>query len=446
MHLVKLASSIMLISFLSACSTTQTSSINQDSDFNPNLLPATAAGIKTANGYIRYWEYSNINGTDLAGLYASSDYPLLYSKSSRLTTMSKNVTLSSGGARMAGYIYPAITGKYHFKLETSSGGELWISSDRKAYKKKKIIHLNKSGPDQTALQSSSNKRSIWLEAGKSYYIEAVAKINKDGDVLNVYWSYPTPKSPEGLTSSPMEIIPGSVMQSYGRNRVETPSIDYIDGIKAGYALAYTDSNLGISYSDHYPPIDSDFDGIPDKWEESYGLNPLNYNDASLDEDGDGLTAFEEYMARTEPYIADSDGDGIPDGWEVSYGLNPTYVADAVAIDAATGLTYLAMWQKSNDTPHVGLPLGTENGLYLNWQAPSERVNGDVFSESDVKQYILHYKLAGTEEFIKVTVDDPNATEFLIDGVEPGTYQVGISVVDNNDLESAVSPLADKIVE
>ena len=51
--------------------------------------------------------------------------------------------------------------------------------------------------------------------------------------------------------------------------------------------------------------DDDNDGMPDTYETSKGLNPLNESDASTDPDGDGYTNLEEYEAGTDPHDPES---------------------------------------------------------------------------------------------------------------------------------------------
>lgn len=51
-------------------------------------------------------------------------------------------------------------------------------------------------------------------------------------------------------------------------------------------------------------VDTDSDGMPDKWEYTYGLNPNSGDDQNLDTDDDGYTNIEEYLNSTNPGQAD----------------------------------------------------------------------------------------------------------------------------------------------
>jgi len=61
--------------------------------------------------------------------------------------------------------------------------------------------------------------------------------------------------------------------------------------------------------------DGDRDGMPDRWERHYGLNPSSRADARLDRDGDGLINRLEFRLRGNPRDEDTDDDGQDDGDE-----------------------------------------------------------------------------------------------------------------------------------
>ena len=127
--------------------------------------------------------------------------------------------------------------------------------------------------------------------------------------------------------------------------------------------AQTDEDMPMWDNGTIPALtsyDSDGDGMPDAWEELYGLDPLDatgVNGAYGDADHDGLSNLAEYLAGTSPTTWDSkgtgfsdydnrsgpgartygelydDGDGMPGSWEIKYpgpclttgkpGLDPT---------------------------------------------------------------------------------------------------------------------------
>jgi len=49
-----------------------------------------------------------------------------------------------------------------------------------------------------------------------------------------------------------------------------------------------------------PYADSDADGLPDAWEQNYGLNPEDASDAAIDTDEDGYINVEEFLNGTDP--------------------------------------------------------------------------------------------------------------------------------------------------
>lgn len=98
--------------------------------------------------------------------------------------------------------------------------------------------------------------------------------------------------------------------------------------------------------------DTDRDGLPDSWEQGFGLDFMDPADALSDSDGDGLANGSEFSLGTRPDLSDTDGGGVNDGTEVGFGLDPLNGADDSADSDGDGL----------NTPQE-LTIGTHPGQF-----------------------------------------------------------------------------------
>jgi Concanavalin A-like lectin/glucanases superfamily/Bacterial TSP3 repeat len=111
--------------------------------------------------------------------------------------------------------------------------------------------------------------------------------------------------------------------------------------------------------------DTDGDGLPDAWENLYGLNPNDSADAGADGDMDGLTNLEEFQNQTNPMEPDTDSDGLSDGAEVhTHGTNPAVAdTDGDGLDDGAEINTHGTDPLAKDTDGDGLSDGDEVNVY-----------------------------------------------------------------------------------
>ncbi len=95
--------------------------------------------------------------------------------------------------RMRGYLHPPISGQYTFWIASDNSSELWLSTGTERSKMRKIASVARY--EWTLLHEwskfpSQRSEGIWLDAGQSYYIEALQEQTGGGDNLAVAWQGP----------------------------------------------------------------------------------------------------------------------------------------------------------------------------------------------------------------------------------------------------------------
>ncbi len=96
-------------------------------------------------------------------------------------------------ARMRGYLHPPATGEYTFWIASDNSSELWLSRSDNPTKSKKIAfipHYSWTNPREWSKLPSQRSESIWLEAGATYYIEAIQEQTTVKDNLAAAWQGP----------------------------------------------------------------------------------------------------------------------------------------------------------------------------------------------------------------------------------------------------------------
>ena len=138
--------------------------------------------------------------------------------------------------------------------------------------------------------------------------------------------------------------------------------------------------------------DDDNDGMPDDYELSNGLNPLDPSDANLDSDSDGYTNLQEYQAGTDP----RDPDDKP-GYVVKNDFNHDGTSDVLWVNATDNKTYI--WYMHADGTHSAIYKGRKFAGYEAKGAGD--FNADGFADilwvnaTDNKTYIWYMQADGS---------------------------------------------------
>lgn len=127
-------------------------------------------------------------------------------------------------------------------------------------------------------------------------------------------------------------------------------------------------------------LDADADGVPDSWEQTFGLNPADPTDAGADPNGDGTTTLEAYRAGVHPtatlaarrYLAE----GASSSFETTLSLFNTSATPAAAVVSLMGADG-ERWQTA-----IGLPPFGRNELRLDQLAAFDASAFSIVVDAD----------------------------------------------------------------
>ena len=177
----------------------------------------------------------------------------------------------------------------------------------------------------------------------AFPLDSSESIDTDGDGVgnNSDWA---PYNAEEFADSDGDGV-GDNSDAFPNDSAETLDMDG-DGI-GDNSDSDIDGDGALNSNDPYPlngeySADTDNDGMPDEWETRYGLDPNDPSDATSDQDNDGVSALDEFLAGTIPSGSlDLDGnenyDALTDGLLLLRGMfgldGSALVTGTIASDA-----------------------------------------------------------------------------------------------------------------
>ncbi|MCK4848789.1 MAG: hypothetical protein KAT16_07200 [Candidatus Heimdallarchaeota archaeon] len=137
--------------------------------------------------------------------------------------------------------------------------------------------------------------------------------------------------------------------------------------------------------------DADLDGLPNYYENRYGMNPC-LNETFSDIDNDGLTDLEEFLYGTHPLQGDSDKDTYSDWAENYLDTSPINSSDFPILD----IPVLVTWSKNQEiTKDQKLTLQWR-GIATNKDTYSIYQNNTLLISSQWNQELIFYEVTGLE--------------------------------------------------
>ena len=268
-------------------------------------LPPTAALPETSEpGVVEIRYYDNLDGVEIDTMTSATKFPDNPDEVDTLTSLeAPENRVDNYGTYVRGFIKPPTSGEYRFFVSGNDKVEFWLSTSSSPDDADILATVpGWTYVNQFSKYSSQTSPYVTLDASQRYYFEVFQKEGAGSDHFAVAWEGP------GISQ---QIVDSNYIHSYAQSG-ETAGLSEMEAYSLGYRVGFLDGNQGIAFNPEYPPLDEDQDGLYDKWETVYGLDPTNPADSTSDPDNDLLSAADEFLLGTAENNADTDGDGIPD--------------------------------------------------------------------------------------------------------------------------------------
>ena len=154
-----------------------------------NMDPPQCLG---AAGSVLREHWSGVPGSTISSLINSPNYPDTPSETTYPTSLRGPVNYGNNfGARVRGYIVPAITGKYTFNTTSDDASVFYLSPNADPALKAPVSEVpGWTNDTEYTKYTSQQSDSITLIAGKYYYFEHLHKEGSGGDHMTVRWTRP----------------------------------------------------------------------------------------------------------------------------------------------------------------------------------------------------------------------------------------------------------------
>jgi hypothetical protein len=211
-------------------------------------------------GNILYEYWNDISGTSVSNLTDDPRYPDSPDESKWWQTFEGDVDFRDNyGIRASGYVYPPANGDYTFWISGDDECQLWLSTDDDPANIEQVSHVTGwTNSREWAKEDTQKSKSITLQAGQKYYIEALLKEGGGGDSLAVAWGGPTigdgPVIIEGKYLSPVITSFAKVMQAAREPNPADGSIHSDTWATLTWTAGFTAASHDVYFSDNLADV------------------------------------------------------------------------------------------------------------------------------------------------------------------------------------------------